>query len=110
MSRKIIKLILLISGILIFAAGAVIFITSLVGMKSQNPDDSNYLVRIVFTFNAIAVISIIPLSIAAIMHSKDKRETKKSLSGFLKGLASYWIVFGIVIIVAIIILSIFVFK
>ncbi len=110
MNRRKVKLILVFAGILIFGAGIVIFITSLVDMTSQKPNDSGNLMKIVLTFNAIAIISIIPLSIAVLMHSRDKRETKRNISGFLKGLAYYWIIFGVVGAVAIIIIIIFVLK
>jgi hypothetical protein len=103
MSRKGIKLILLIAGIAVAGTGLVIQ-----GLSFTMPGVNGF---IGMFFPALMILpGIIPLIIVSLMHSKDIRETKRGLSGFLKGLAFFWIITGALNTVALIMISILFMK
>jgi hypothetical protein len=104
MSRKNVKLILLIAGIAILAAGLSVFLVNIIGMASQEP---SVFVNSIFAFIIFALIGFVPLGIASLMYSKDLRESKRVLSDLLKALACFCITGSALLTAALILICIF---
>lgn len=108
MSRKRLKLILLIAGAAILMAGLTVFIIDISSFSSHRQRGFRSLLsEVILPFYAFALISIASLSVASFMHSKDVMETKPGLSGFLKTFSCFWIVGGILSAAALILICIF---
>jgi uncharacterized membrane protein len=108
MKRRTVKLILLISGLAAAAAGLAILFLNMFSVFSSPPLDFRGLFFGNMMFPALIILAgIIPLIVVCLMHSKDVRETKRGLSGFLRFLAFFWIITGAINTAAIIMVSIF---
>lgn len=111
MSRKRLKLILFIAGIAVFATGLIVFIIDIGSFSSQRPRGFKELMSdVILPFYVFALISIIALSAASFMHSNDIRETRRSLSVFLKTFACFWVVGGALSAAALVFICIFFMK
>ncbi len=111
MSRKKLKLILLIAGIAVLAAGLVVFIIDISGFSSLRPRGFKSLMNeVILPFYVFALIGIIALSIAAFLHSNDIHETRRSLSVVLKTFACFWIAGGVLSAAAFVSICIFIMR
>lgn len=107
MERKKVKLLLLLTGAAVFTAGAVMFIINSINRASQGTSGFyNLMNNIIVPFYVSALISIVPLSIASLMHSNDIRETKRNKSNFLRALSFFWMIGGVLSAAALIFITI----
>ena len=86
MSRKTLKLILFIPGIIIMLVGFVLSMGSVFTGTTQMLN--------IFIYYLVTVAGMIPTTIAMLMHSSDTKETKPTGAALIKALAIFWIVCG----------------
>ncbi len=93
MSRKRLKQVLLIVGIVIITAGLVIFIIDIGSFSALEPRGFKSLFGdVILPFYIFALIGVTALGAAAFMHSNDISKTKRTLSVVFKAFACFWIV------------------
>lgn len=108
MSRKRLKQILFIAGIVVLAAGLVVFIIDIGSFSAQRPRGFKSLMYdVILPFYVFALISVSALSVASFMHSNDIRETNRTLSVILKTFSCFWIVGGALSAAALVLICIF---
>ena len=89
MSRKAVKLILFIFGAAVFLFWSVLFISD---SMSVFLDIEPLLQGITFAqLFIIAIVATVPMSIAMLMHAKDKKKKKKGFAVFLTVLSIFWL-------------------